>query len=203
MRRVGVGAWKAEALDRLGNDIGNRRRVGAGRIGREAFKSPFSLNDGTGDGRRITAIDDEGIEAIELEVVGEPVRTALLRNLGTFLYAPAVEDHDWNWEARIFSAPPPGRPVRAALLFEGPVAQEGDEAFAGQRRMDVLNFGEAEIATLRDGTGGVRTGMTAERDCRSAVGVDGIGAPLRRRNIPRQRVDRLDRGDRMALSHHP
>ena len=62
--------------------------------------------------------------------------------------------------------------------------------------------------------------MTAERDCRSAVGVDGIGveiggklretplapiiaAPLRRRNIPRQRVDRLDRGDRMALSHHP
>ena len=78
----------------------------------------------------------------------------------------------WNTESERRSA------RRDALLLERAVAQEGDEAFARQRRMDVLDLGEAEIAAFRDGAGRARPGMAAERDRCIAVGVDGIGIEI-------------------------
>ncbi len=86
--------------------------------------------------------------------------------------------------------------------------------------MDVLDLGEAEISALGNGAGRVRSGMAADRHRRTALGIDSIGievggepgqpflapviAPfLRIRNVAGQRVERLDRRDAMALSHHP
>src|SRR3546814_19104420 len=49
VRRVGIGSWEAKALDCLGDDQGDRRRIGAGGIRPETFKALPSLRGGAGE----------------------------------------------------------------------------------------------------------------------------------------------------------
>lgn len=93
------------------------------------------------------------------------------------------------------------------------VAEKGNQRFARQRHVDVLQFGKAEVAAFGHGAGGVGAGMAAQRHSREALRIDGIGieisaqarqafltavvtAPLRGRDVAGERIDGFfDGGD--------
>src|SRR5690554_2914728 len=86
--------------------------------------------------------------------------------------------------------------------------------------MNVLQFGKAQVTTFGDGSGGVRSGVTA-KGCRGhAAGIGLVGievlaqarqsgftqfitALLGRGQVTGQGVDRFYRGDAVALAHQP
>src|SRR5581483_489853 len=153
-------------------------------------------------------------------MAAKPIGAALLGDLGALLDAAAVEDHNGDDGAAVLRPPPARRPVTAALLFEGAVAQEGDEAFALERHVYVFELGKAEVATLGDATGGVGVDMAANGHGRSAVWSkrEGIEIPretcealgravipalLAGREIADKHVQGLDGGNAMALAHDP
>ena len=97
---------------------------------------------------------------------------------------------------------------------------ERHQTLAAQRHMDVLDLREAQIAALADGARRISSRMTADRDCRSTVGLYGVGikvgdhvrqagfgaavaAFLPRREVAGQGVHGLDRRNTMALPHDP
>src|SRR3546814_14879592 len=86
--------------------------------------------------------------------------------------------------------------------------------------MDILHLGKAQIAALGDRAGRVRPGMATKRDRCGPIGGARIGIKVRGetreaglasviasllppRDIPGERVHRLDRADPMALAHPP
>ena len=220
MRGVAAGAGEAEALLGLGDHVGQRRGIVALRISGECAQARLGIEDRPGDGGRVTAVDDHRGEAVVAQVLGQPGRTALLHDLGALLDAPTVEDHHRNGQAAVLGAPPARRPVGAALLLERAVAEEGHQALARQRRVHVLQPGEAEVAALGNRAGGVRPGVAAQRHGGQALAIDGVGveiadqarqprlaavvAPaLGRRQVTGQRIDRLDGRHAVALPHQP
>ena len=220
VRRIAAGPGEAEALLGDGNHVGQRCRVAALRIGGEGLQARLGFEDGPGDRRRITAVDDQRIETIEAQVLGHPGGTALLHDLRALLDAPAIEDHHRHRQPAILGPPPAWRPVRTALLLEGTVTEKGHQALARQRHVHVLQAGETKIAALAHRTGRVRPGMAAQRHGRHALGIDGVGveiadqpgqpgrtaviaALLGRRQVAGQGVDRLDGCHAVALPHQP
>ncbi len=149
MRAVGACAREAVALLGPGDREGQTRRIplplGPRAFGREAA---FALEDRPGEGGRVAPVDLEGVEAVERQMPGEPARAAVLRDLGALFDATSVQDHDGRDEPAVRCPPPARRPVASALLLEGSVAQDRDEALALQRHVDVLRLGEAEIPAL-------------------------------------------------------
>ena len=122
VRGVRARSRKAKPFDGFGDHIRNRRRVGMCSIRGETLESAFGFQNGPREGGRIAAIDDDGIKAVEPEMIGEPCGAALLHDLDTLFDTPPVEDHDRDDMAGIFGPPPAGRPVRTALFLEGAVA---------------------------------------------------------------------------------
>ena len=220
VRGVAASTGKAEALLGLGDHVGQRRRIPTIRAGGKRPQRALGFDNRPSDCGRVAAIDDHRVEAVVAHVFGQPLRTPFLHDLGTLLDAAAVEDHHRYSEAAVLRAPPTRRPVRATLLLEGAVTEEGDQRFARQRHVDVLQFGKAEVAAFGHGTGGVGAGMAAQRHGRAALRIEGIGieigtqarqallaavvaAPLRGRDIAGQRIDGFDGSDAMALAHDP
>ncbi len=131
MRGVRASAWKAEAFHGIGNGVGNGSGIDAGGIARKTAKALLGRQDRPDEGRGIATVDLERIESVEPEMISEPIGAPLLRNLRPLLDASAVKDHDRHDETAILSSPPARRPVRAALLLEGAIAHESDQALSG------------------------------------------------------------------------
>ena len=220
VRGIAACTGKAEALLGLGDHVRQRRRIAPIRIGGEGVQRVLGFDDRPGDRGRVATIDDHWIKAVVAHVFSQPLRTAFLHDLSTLLDAAAIENHHRHGEAAVLRAPPAWCPVRAALFLEGTVAEKGNQRFARQRHVDVLQFGKAEVAAFGHGTGGVGAGMAAQRHGRAALRIDGIGieigtqarqallaavvaAPLRGRDIAGQHIDGFDGGDTMALAHDP
>jgi hypothetical protein len=220
VRSVAACTGKAEALLGLGDHVRQRRRIAPIRIGGEGVQRVLGFDDRPGDRGRVATIDDHWIKAVVAHVFGQPLRTAFLHDLSTLLDAAAIENHHRHGEAAVLRAPPAWCPVRAALFLEGTVAEKGNQRFARQRHVDVLQFGKAEVAAFGHGAGGVGAGMAAQRHSREALRIDGIGieisaqarqafltavvtAPLRGRDVAGERIDGFDGGDAVALAHDP
>src|SRR3546814_19827597 len=89
--------------------------------------------------------------------------------------AAPVEDDDRADQSSVLCAPPAWRTVAATLFLERTVAEEGDQAFSLERRMHVLQLGNAEIAAFHHAPGGVRLDVGAEGRRRRSVRIDGVG----------------------------
>src|SRR3546814_15537498 len=98
--------------------------------------------------------------------------------------AAPVEDDDRADQSAVHGAPPAWRPVAATLFLERTVAEEGDQAFILERRIHVLQLGNAALAPFHHAPGGVPIDVGAEgRRGRSGriewVGMEGRTAERR------------------------
>ena len=176
--------------------------------------------DAPGNARGIAAIKANRLEAIELQVSLQPGFAALLVDLRALIDAAAIEDHDRRHQSRILGMPPTRRPVSAALFLERAVAEKGHQAFAGQGRVHIVQFGEAEIAAFLHAAGGVRIHVRTQRGFRLAIrayrerveirceaGQTFIVKPVARRvrvgQVADDHIERVDGRHAMALAHHP
>ncbi len=79
--QVGALAVEAGALGGDGNAVGQWQRVGvaarAGRLGGR-LQSGLRLEDRPGEGRRVPAVEEEGVEAVQREMIDEPLGAPLL-----------------------------------------------------------------------------------------------------------------------------
>ena len=66
-------------------------------------------------------------------------------------------------QACILATPPACSPVTAALLFKGPITEEGHQLLSRQRHVYILQFGKTQIAALDDATGRIDIDMAAQR----------------------------------------
>ena len=148
-----------------------------GRGGRR--QSLLALQNRPGERRRIAAVDHERIEAVGPQMLRQPAGPSILSDFRALLDPPTIQDHDRNDEAAVLGPPPTVRPVAAALLLEGPVAQERDQALAGKRHVHVLDLGETKIAALRQRAARVGCQVTAERSKRPARRVELIAVEIR------------------------
>src|SRR5690606_1568316 len=122
---VGTGSWKTVALDACGNGMGQAKWVAEtprALLLRITFQSVFHIEQGPHMGRRIMAIDLDGIESIQAQMPHEPVGTAFLHDVGTLVDATAIHDHDRHHVATVGRAPPLRCPIPAPLLLERAVA---------------------------------------------------------------------------------
>ena len=176
MGGVGSGARESVALDGFRDPVGKADLVSK----RIAFGLQPRLHgvNAPGNAGWIATIHRERIETVQAQVPVEPAFAALLGDLATLLDAPTVEDDDRADKSTVFGAPPAWRPVAAALLLEGAIAEERDQALAHEWRMNVLQLGEAEVAAFQHATGGVRVDVRAERRGWSAVGIEGVGVEV-------------------------
>ena len=168
----------------------------------------------------ITSINDDRIEAVVAQVLGQPGSATFLHDLGALLDAPSVENHDRDGEAAVLGAPPARRPVRATLFLESAITEECHQAFSRQRRVHILQPGEPQIAAFGDRAGRVRPGMATQRYRGPTLLIDGIGVEVRDQTrqarlaavvastlgggyIACQCVHRFDRGHAVPLPHEP
>ncbi len=220
---VGAGARKAEALDGFGDGVGQAHRVfrvtvDDGFVG--AAQAAGHADDGPGKGGRIAAVDIDRVKAVERQMLAQPVDTANLRHGRALVDTPAVGDHDRHHQPAVFTAPPARRPVAAALLLEGAVAEEGHQFLPRQRHVYVLQAGKAEVAAFADAAAGVRIDVAAKRYRRAAFGINGVAVEvlaklaepgiaervalgLRRVGVAQQHVDRINRRHAVPLAHQP
>lgn len=217
---VGTGAGEAEPFLGLGDDIWQPGGITSFRRGGEPFQRLLRRQDRPGDCGRVTAIDDQRLEAVMAHILCQPSGTAFLDDLRALLDPASVEDHHRNRETAVLGSPPARCPIRAALLFERAVAQEGHQALSRQGHMHVLQCGEAQVSAFGDCPCGMGARMAAQRHRRFATRIDGVGIEVRTQtgqpsfativpsllawgHVPGQRVNRLDGRDAVSLPHQP
>ena len=217
---IGRRAREAKTFLRLGDHVGQLDRIAPIRACGEGAQRVFGFNNGPCDRHRITSINDDRIEAVVAQVLGQPGSATFLHDLGALLDAPSVENHDRDGEAAVLGAPPARRPVRATLFLESAITEECHQAFSRQRRVHILQPGEPQIAAFGDRAGRVRPGMATQRYRGPTLLIDGIGVEVRDQErqarlaavvastlgggyIAGQCVHRLDRGHAVPLPHEP
>ena len=147
------------------------------RFGR-CFQAPFHLQDGPDEGRRVPAVECEGSEPVEPQVVYEPVHSSLLGHGCPLVDAPAVADHDGGYQPAVLSPPPAGRPVAASLLPEGAITEEDHQSFARQGHVNVLELGKSQIASLYQGAGGVGVDVASKGRVLPAIHSQDVGVEV-------------------------
>ena len=217
VRGVAAGAIEAEALDRLGDAVGNRQRVAedaAVLLLHAPLQALFHLPERTDEGGRVAPIEADRIEAAAAQMQLEALQPLMGAQFGALLDAPAIGDHHRQ------RRPPARNPVAAALFLGGTIGEERHQGLAGQRHVRILQFGEAEVAALGDTAGGMRIHVAAQWRRRCAVGglgvavevlqqavqpflAVGIGALLLRVQVAGEDVQRVDGDHAMALAHQP
>jgi hypothetical protein len=174
---VGTRARKTETLHGFGNGIGQRHRILLPAFG-DAFGDVFEVTllrkDCPCKGGGIATVDDDRFEAVQAQVLPEPVRAARLTHRRALIDAAAVGDHDRCDQSTILCAPPARRPVRTALFLEGAIAEKSHQALARQRHVYILQTGEAEVTALHDAAGRMCIDVAAERRRGPPLGIDGV-----------------------------
>ncbi len=223
VRGVAAGAMETEALDRLGDTVGNRQGVAedpAVLLLHPPLQALLHFPERTDEGGRVAPIEADRVEAATAQVQLEALQALVGTQLGALLDAPAIGDHHRQRRPAVLGPPPARDPVAAALFLGGAIGEERHQGLAGQWHVRVLQFGEAQVAAFGDTAGRMRVDMAAERRGRRAVGrlgvaievlqqavqpflAAGIGALLLRMQVAGKHVERIDGGHAVALAHQP
>ena len=92
--------------------------------GSRGFQTVFHGKNCPRKGRRVAAVEDDGIEIVQAQMFHQPGCATLLRQGRALINTPSIVDHNRCHQTAVGRKPPARRPVTAALLLKGTVTQE-------------------------------------------------------------------------------